>query len=209
MKITTSKERLTLSTPRTLVLPTMNLKDPDSLQTVSPPPSLNANPRLAWTYSQGTNRPVDLQHCQSNLLETSIWSVSLSVRLIDHPTTIALPEIAVRDYLFGEPHLFFKWPYLSLKKWDTWGQWERECFCFLWVLKLSVCMVVELVIEAQFLSLRTLGICRLVLLAGGVSVMSRLLCLKMLPLQCQCHLSLFLLVDTQDCSICSHDSCSF
>lgn len=40
----------------------------------------------------------------------------LSVCLIDHPTMIALPEIAVRDYLFGEPHLFFKWPYLSLKK---------------------------------------------------------------------------------------------
>lgn len=31
---------------------------------------------------------------------------------------------------------------------------------------------------AIFLSLRTLGICRLVLLAGGVSIMSRLLCLK-------------------------------
>lgn len=51
-----------------------------------------------------------------------------------------------------------------------------------------MCIIVSLVaIKAQFLSLRTLGICCLVLLAGGVSIMSRLLCLKMLPLQCQCQ----------------------
>lgn len=52
-----------------------------------------------------------------------------------------------------------------------------------------MCIFVGLVIEAQFLSLRTLGICCLVLFAGGVSIMSRLLCLKMLPLQCQCQIS--------------------
>lgn len=75
------------------------------------------------------------------------------------------------------------------KKLDTWGQWGRECFFCCLVFKLYACISVRLVIEAQFLSLRTLGICCLVLLAGGVSIMSRLLCLKMLPLQCQCQIS--------------------
>lgn len=77
---------------------------------------------------QGTSRPVDLQYCPSNL-PSDKHLVRLLVRLclIDHPTTIALPEIAVRDYLLGEPHLFFKWPYLSLKQLDTWGQWGWGC----------------------------------------------------------------------------------
>lgn len=56
-------------------------------------------------------------HPQNSSQEHLVWlSLCLSVWFINHPTTIALPEIAVRDYLFGEPHLFFKWPYLSLKK---------------------------------------------------------------------------------------------
>lgn len=45
-------------------------------------------PRLTWKCSQGTNRLVDLQYCPSNLLETSIWCVSLSllsVCLSDRP----------------------------------------------------------------------------------------------------------------------------
>lgn len=118
-----SKEQLTLSQLlKSWFLSPMTFKDPNSLQTVKPPPLLPAwMPTEAHVdaFSQGTNRPEDLQYCLSNLLERSVWSVCL----IDHPTTIALPEIAVRDYLFGEPHLyffflffFFKWPYLSLKK---------------------------------------------------------------------------------------------
>lgn len=45
-------------------------------------------------------------------------------------------------------------------------------------------MVGLVVIKTPFLSLRTLGICCLVLLAGGVSIMSRLLCLKNVALCC-------------------------
>lgn len=119
----------------------MTFKDPNSLQTVKPPPLLPAwMPTEAHVdaFSQATNRPEDLQYCLSNLLKRSVWSVCL----IDHPTTIALPEIAVRDYLFGEPHLFlfFKWPYLSLKKWDTWGQMGVGMFpvCFLNFLCISM-----------------------------------------------------------------------
>lgn len=83
-------------------------------------------------------------------------------------------------------------------------------FCFLFF-KLSVCVVVGLVvIKAPFLSLRTLGICCLVLLAGGVSIMSRLLCLKNVALAVSVSdLSLFSLVDTQGCSIRSHESHRF
>lgn len=82
---------------------------------------------------------------------------------------------------------------------------------FLLVFKLSVCIVVGLVvIQAPFLSLRTLGICCLVLLAGGVSIMSRLLCLKNVALAVSVSdLSLFSLVDTQDCSVRSHESRRF
>lgn len=87
-------DSLSLSTPRTLVLPPMTLKDPDSLRTVKPPPLLPA-----WTptearvdvLSQGTNRPADLQNCPWNLPERSIWSVSLSVCLSDRLTT--LPQL--------------------------------------------------------------------------------------------------------------------
>lgn len=130
-----SKEQLTLSLSQLLkswFLSPMTFKDPNSLQTVKPPPLLPAwMPTEAHVdaFSQGTNRPEDLQYCLSNLLKRSVWSVCL----IDHPTTIALPEIAVRDYLFGEPHLFFffKWPYLSLKKNETLGdKWGWECFLF-------------------------------------------------------------------------------
>ena len=62
----------------------------------------------------------------------------------------------------------------------------------------------------HFLSLRTLGICCLVLLAGGVSIMSRLLCLKNVALAVSVSdLSLFSLVGTQDCSTHSHESRRF
>lgn len=94
------------------------LKDPDSLRTL-----LATSPLLVWMYSKGTSRPADLQDksvkSQPYVRETFGLTVSLSICLSDWSTTIttiALPEIAVRDYLFGEPHLFFKWPYLSLKK---------------------------------------------------------------------------------------------
>lgn len=114
------------------------LKDPDSLRTL-----LATSPLLVWMYSKGTSRPADLQDksvkSQPYVRETFGLTVSLSICLSDWSTTIttiALPEIAVRDYLFGEPHLFFKWPYLSLKKWDTWEQWERGMF--LWFLNFSV-----------------------------------------------------------------------
>lgn len=216
MKMMMSKEQrtLSLSTPRALVLPPTTLKDPDSPTELRHLPSSQAKrqPRLASTYS---GRELTDQRIHSTVRQTRekrlvCLFICLSVWSIDHPTTIALPEIAVRDYLFGEPHLFFKWPYLSLKKWDTWGQWGRECV-FLGVFKLSVCIVVQLVvIKAPFLSLRTLGICRLVLLAGGVSIMSRLLCLKNVALAVSVSdLSLFSLVDTRDCSICSHESRRF
>lgn len=71
-------------------------------------------------------------------------------------------------------------------------------FCFFrGGVKVSVCIIVGLVvIEAPFLSLRTLGICCLVLIAGGVSIMSRLLCLKIVALAVSVSdLSLFSLVD--------------
>lgn len=131
----------------------------------------------------------------------------LSVCLIDHPTTIALPEIAVRDYLFGEPRLFFKWPYLSLKKMRHLGTngGGKRFFWFFGKKKISVRIDVGLVVikGAIFLSLRTLGICRLVLLAGGVSIMSRLLCLKNVALAVSVSdfKSLFLSVDARGCSI--------
>lgn len=114
----------------------MTLKDPDSplsCRAASPPPGLDASRGSCGRTLAGTSGFTVFVR-QKNLHERNTRSVSLSVCLsvwpIDHPTTIALPEIAVRDYLFGEPHLFFKWPYLSLKKWDTWGQWGRERFFF-------------------------------------------------------------------------------
>lgn len=157
-------------------------------------------PRLAWTYS---GRELTDQRIYSTVRRTRekhlvCLFICLSVWSIDHPTTIALPEIAVRDYLFGEPHLFFKWPYLSLKKWDTWGQWGRECFFFSFGFWNFLCASLSDLLSSRrhFLSLRTLGICRLVLLAGGVSIMSRLLCLKNVALAVSVSdLSLFSLVD--------------
>lgn len=97
--------------------------------------------RLAWMHSH--RETTDLR-IYSTVYQTYSREASglclLSVCLIDHPTTIALPEIAVRDYLFGEPHLFFKWPYLSLKKWDTWGHMGVGMFpvCFLNFLCISM-----------------------------------------------------------------------
>lgn len=52
----------------------------------------------------------------------------------DEPTALPLlhsQEIAVRDYLFwGEPHLFFKWPYLSQIKETLGDNWGWDCFVF-------------------------------------------------------------------------------
>lgn len=149
-----------------------------------------------WTYKQGNNGPVlhteVLPVLPNHTLEKHlIWlslsdslSVCLYVCLIDHPTTIALPEIAVRDYLFGEPHLFFKWPYLSLKMRHLGTMRGGNVLVF----KLSVYRCQACCHQGTILSLRTLGISCLVLLAGGVSIMSRLLCLKMLPSQCRCQI---------------------
>lgn len=88
---------------------------------------------------------------------------------------------------------------------------DGNVIIFFLAFKLSVCIIVGLVvIKAPFLSLRTLGICCLVLLAGGVSIMSRLLCLKNVALAVSVSvLSLFSLDDTQDHSTCSHESRSF
>lgn len=103
-------------------------RQPNCLAT-SLPPSLNANPRLVRTHSR--REPTDQRIYRT--VERSIWSVSLSVCPSDRSTT--LPQLHSQRLqweitFFGEPHLFFKWPYLSLKKWDIWGQWERECFVF-------------------------------------------------------------------------------
>lgn len=56
----------------------------------------------------------------------------------DEPTALPLlhsQEIAVRDYLlWGEPHLFFKWPYLSQIKetlGENWGGTVFVLFFFL------------------------------------------------------------------------------
>lgn len=65
----------------------MTLKDPNSLQTVKPPPLLPAwmpTEARVDAFSQGNNRPEDLQYCLSNLLKRSIWSVSL-ICLSDWP----------------------------------------------------------------------------------------------------------------------------
>lgn len=78
-------------------------------------------PRMARTYSQPAERRTYSSVCRP--------SPRLCVCLIDPPTTIALPEIAVRDYLFGEPRLFFKWPYLSLKKMRHLGTTGVGMFC--------------------------------------------------------------------------------
>lgn len=107
-------------------------RQPNELFSHLPSSQPECQQRLAWTYS---GRELTDQRIYSTVRQTRekhlvCVFVCLSVWSIDHPTTIALPEIAVRDYLLGEPHLFFKWPYLSLKKWDTWGQWGRVCFIF-------------------------------------------------------------------------------
>lgn len=99
----------------------------------SPPPSLNAN----WG-SRGRTLAGNQQTsgftvlCVKRTREKHLVCLfnCLSVWSIDHPTTIALPEIAVRDYLFGEPHLFFKWPYLSLKKMRHLGTMGAGIFFF-------------------------------------------------------------------------------
>lgn len=103
-----SKEQLTLSVYHLdcrFPLSDDTQKDLDSLGTGQPPPS----PELglaACVDMQGTNRRVDFTW---DLPERNIWSVHFicHVCLIDHPTTIALPEIAVRDYLFWWTSSFF------------------------------------------------------------------------------------------------------
>lgn len=143
----------------------------------SPPGSQTANQGCCGCVFTGSQ-----QACRFTVLsvklnwEKHVFGICLchpSVWSSDYPTTIALIEIAVRDYLFGEPHLFFKWPYLSLKN-GTMGTGM-----FVWFLSISMFMVVRRVIR---LCHRTWGICGLVLLAGGVSIMSRLLCLKYVAL---------------------------
>lgn len=135
MKMMSKEQRtLSLSTPRALVSPPWLPRTQTAYELFSHLPSSQPErqPRLAWTYSRRvpTDQRVYSTVPQQPTREKRLVRlfICLSVWSIDHPTTIALPEIAVRDYLFGEPHLFFKWPYLSLKKWDTWGQWGRECF---------------------------------------------------------------------------------
>lgn len=96
-------------TPWALVLPPMTLKDPDKLSSHLPPSSqTERQPRLVWTFSgrELTDQRI-LSTVRQNPRETSGLSLCLSVWSMDHPTTIALPQIAVRDYLFGEPQLFF------------------------------------------------------------------------------------------------------
>lgn len=135
---------------------------------------------------------------------------SVSVRLTTLPR-LHSQRLQWEITFLGEPHVFFKWPYLSLKKWDTWGQWGRECFLFSF--RNSLCVSMLLSSRRHFLSLRTLGICRLVLLAGGVSIMSRLLCLKNVALAVSdlklvFRRSLGRSIHTT-CSICSHESRRF
>lgn len=101
-----SKEQLTLSLsllPETPVLPPMTLKDPDSLYELFshlPSSQPERQPRLAWTcsrreptdqriYSTVRQKPTREKHLVCLFICLSVW-------LIDHPTTIALPEIAVR-----------------------------------------------------------------------------------------------------------------
>lgn len=148
----------------------MTLKDPDSLFSHLLPPPGRREPTA----------PADFQHCPS--LSWSVWWVPSIDR---PPTAIALPrDCSERLPFFGEPHLFFKWPYLSLKKMRHLGTmgagFSFVClflFCFFETLCASL---LDLLSKRRhfFFVLRTLGICCLVLLAGGVSIMSRLLCLK-------------------------------
>lgn len=104
------------------------------------PPPLPSWPerraRLMWMYSRREpTRPVDFFFSARNPTEASAPSH-------DEPTALPLlhsQEIAVRDYLlWGEPHLFFKWPYLSQIK-ETLGEnWGGTVFCFFfsfWLLK--------------------------------------------------------------------------
>lgn len=156
-------------------------KDPDSLFSHLPPALLPSRPehraRLTWMYSRREpTRPVDFFFLTAlsarNPAEASAPSH-------DEPTALPLlhsQEIAVRDYLFwGEPHLFFKWPYLSQIKETLGDNWGRDCFFSSGFWNFSVGVIVGLVVMKApfFLSLRTLGICCLVLLAGGVSIMSK------------------------------------
>lgn len=113
-----------LSTTRTLffLLPPVTLKDPDSLRNCSatshfplfPPKAPNAN---RWGDSRGRTLAGNQQTSGFTVLSVRKpplekrpvrLFICLSVWPIDHPiTTIALPEIAVRDYLFLVNLIFF------------------------------------------------------------------------------------------------------
>lgn len=143
---------------------------------------------LAWTYSR--REPTDQRiystvRQKTSSREASGPSLYPSVRLTDRPPyyhNCTPRDCSERLPFFGEPHLFFKWPYLSLKKMrhlGTMGAGKFSSFRFIFFFSLSFGFCVHrcrnlLSSRHHFLlSLRTLGICRLVLLAGGVSIMSK------------------------------------
>ena len=191
----------------------MTLKDPDSLRNCSATsPSLFFLPRprtptdvggLAWTYSR--REPTDQRIYSTVRQKTSSREASgpplyPSVRLTDRPPyyhNCTPRDCSERLPFFGEPHLFFKWPYLSLKKMRHLGTMGagmfssfRFFFFFLSLFWFLCALLSELVvIKAPFsfiaedtghLSFSAFSWWSLYYVKGFCA-------LKMLPLLCQCQ----------------------
>lgn len=104
--------------------------------TTSLPPSLKSQQRLVWTYScrKLADQRILLNYPSKTYpREASGLSPHLSVCLSDWLTTLPLlhsQRLQWEITFLVNLIFFFKWPYLSLKKWDTWGQWGWECVFF-------------------------------------------------------------------------------
>lgn len=156
---------------------------------------------LAWTYSR--REPTDQRiystvRQKTSSREASGPSLYLSVRLTDRPPyyhNCTPRDCSERLPFFGEPHLFFKWPYLSLKKMRHLGTMGAGLFSLFrfslfFSFLVSVCIVVGLVvIKAPFsfiaedtghLSFSAFSWWSLYYVKGFCA-------LKMLPLLCQCQ----------------------
>lgn len=115
----------------------MTLKDPDSELLNHFPSSQPKKPTEACVdiLLQETSRPADFTELSVKTYprEASGLSPHLSVCLSDRLTTLPLlhsQRLQWEITFLVNLIFFFKWPYLSLKKWDTWGQWGWECVFF-------------------------------------------------------------------------------
>lgn len=121
MKMTmarTSEEQLTLSAPRMLVWPrdSQGPRQPTNWSATSPFP--------AWMPAEDRVDVLAGNRQTGGPAAPPVETVSPSVRVFDRSTT--LPQLHSQRLqweitFFGEPHLFFKWPYLSLKKMRHFG----------------------------------------------------------------------------------------